>query len=122
MADDEARIDCWRWSRRMRRDRRTLPLRFCRHVAAIVVLLAGATHAHAAFNLIPGTEKTFSATLGATIRPYAAPGERLEIRLRSRDASPGFLAAGTDRVVTLVFKPLSGTDRRVVVLAADCGG
>jgi hypothetical protein len=90
-----------------------------RHAAlALLAVLTSATHSQAACNLIPGTEKSFSATLGATNRPYAAPGERLELRLRACDASPGFLPAGTDHVVTLVFEPLSGTNRRIVVLAA----
>jgi hypothetical protein len=93
-----------------------------RSTLALAVLLASATRLHAACNIFPGTEKSFSAALGASNRPYAAPGERLELHLRPCDASPGFLLTGTDHVVTLVFKPLSGTNRRVVVLAASCGG
>lgn len=53
------------------------------------MILAHAAESHGACNLIPGTEKTFSATLGSTNRPYAAPGERLELALRPCDASPG---------------------------------
>ena len=86
-----------------------------------VAIATSAVEARAACNLIPGTEKTFSAAVGAVNRPYAAPGERLEVKLRACDASPGFLPGGDDHVVTVVFKPTSGTDRRVVVLAANCG-
>jgi hypothetical protein len=91
-----------------------------RIVAAIVATMASAADVHAACNLIPGTEKSFSAALGATNRPYAAPGERLELRLRPCDASPGFLPTGDAHVVTLVFKPAAG-GTRVVALAANCG-
>ncbi|HEV7733486.1 MAG TPA: hypothetical protein VGR62_15065 [Candidatus Binatia bacterium] len=83
--------------------------------------MAGAQDARAACNLIPGTARTFGATLGATNRPFAAPGERVELRLRDCDASSGFLPAGTDHVVTLLFKPTSGANLRAVVVAADCG-
>src|SRR5262245_1322538 len=62
---------------------------------------AGPSTARAACNLIPGTEKSFAGTLGATNRPYSAPGERVELRLRGCDASPGFLLQGADHVVTL---------------------
>ena len=85
----------------------------------LVVLLAGAPGARAACNLIPGTEKTFGSVLGAANRPFAAPGERLELRLRTCDASTGFLQNGSDHVVTLAFKSTSG-DVRLLVLAADC--
>ena len=77
-------------------------------VLLVAAALAYAGDVHAACNLIPGTEKSFSAALGATNRPYAAPGERLELQLRACDASPGFLPAGADHVVTLVFKPTVG--------------
>src|SRR4030095_8179616 len=83
--------------------------------------VATATTLHAACNVIPGTEKSFSATLGATNRPFSAPGENVELRLRGCDASPGFLLAGSDHVVTLVFKSSSG-DIRVVAIAGNCGG
>ena len=92
-----------------------------RIVLLVAAVLACAGDVHAACNLIPGTEKSFSAALGAVNRPYAAPGERLEMKLRACDASTGFLPDGGDHVVTVVFKPTSGSNRRVVVLAADCG-
>src|SRR5262245_32041184 len=88
---------------------------------ALATIAAGATSSHAACNLIPGTEKTFNAALGASNRPYAAPGERLELRLRPCDPSPGFSPEGDDHVVTVVFQPLAG-NKRVVVLAQNCAG
>jgi len=92
-------------------------------VATIAVTLACAPRAaHAACNLIPGTAKTFDSILGATNRPFAAPGEPLEIRLRPCDTgSTGFLPTGDEHVVTMVFKAPGGTNR-VVALANDCLG
>src|SRR5439155_11346718 len=91
-----------------------------RRVAAGPLLVAllvstGADRARAACNLIPGTTKTFSATLGATDRPFAAPGE-------SRDMAthpPGIGGSATDYVVTVLFTPPNGP-HNVVVVAADC--
>lgn len=92
-------------------------------VATIAVTLACPPRAsRAACNLIPGTAKTFDSILGATNRPFAAPGEPLEIRIRPCDAtSTGFLATGDQHVVTMVFKAPGGTNR-VVALANDCLG
>ncbi len=90
-------------------------------VVAYAVLLAP-EKAHGGCNLIPGTEKTFNGVLGATNRPYAGPGEMLELRLRPCDVgSTGFLPDPADQVVTLVFKAPDGTNR-VVALATDCSG
>src|SRR6185436_9030704 len=68
--------------------------RFASVMVAMAATLIAAADVHASCNLIPGTEKSFSATLGATNRPYAAPGERLELKLRPCDASQGFLPTG----------------------------
>src|SRR5438552_13774025 len=103
--------------------RRGIPLR--PPVALALVLVGGAvcTRVDAACNLIPGTTKSFATALGATNRPFAAPGETVEVRLRTCDAaSAGLLPNGTDHVVTVVFKPLVGpADRNTVVaVAPDC--
>ncbi len=91
-------------------------------LAAFLILASMPRAATGGCNLIPGTEKTFNGVLGATNRPYAGPGERLQLRLRPCDvASTGFLANSADQVVTLVFKAPNGTNR-VVVLANDCTG
>ncbi|HUO38143.1 MAG TPA: hypothetical protein VMU34_10005, partial [Mycobacterium sp.] len=80
--------------------------------------------AFAACNLIPQTAKTFNSTLGATNRPFAAPGESVEVRLRPCDVgSAGIAATATGNVVTVVFTPTNGgAARHAVVLtaAADC--
>ncbi len=76
--------------------------------------------AEAGCNLIPGTAKSFNAALGATNRPYAAPGERLEVSLRSCDtSSSGLTANAGDHVVTVVFQPGSGPRNAVILTAAD---
>ena len=56
-------------------------------VALVLVALSVARpeQAHAGCNLFPTTAKTFNATLGATNRPFAAPGESVEVTLRSCD-------------------------------------
>ena len=65
------------------------------------LLLATAPRADAACNLIPGTAKTYDSIVGAANRPFAAPGELLELRLRPCDtSSPGFLPNAADQVVT----------------------
>ncbi len=80
--------------------------------------------ARAACNLIPQTIKTFNSTLGATNRPFAAPGESVEIRLRPCDeGSAGIAANAAGNVVTVLFTPTNvGAARRAVILTAapDC--
>jgi Tol biopolymer transport system component len=83
----------------------------------LAVALASPRPAPGGCNLIPGTEKSFNATAGATNRPYAAPGERLE--LRTRPCDPASLKQKvTDHVVTVLFTPAAGP-RNAVVLTAD---
>src|SRR5712692_3529607 len=61
----------------------------------IVLLLGTVTGAAlACCNVTPHTGHLFTSTLGSTSRPYAAPGELVEFRLRACDDSPGF--SGTD--------------------------
>lgn len=91
-------------------------------LAAVLALALVPRNADAGCNLIPGTAKTFNATLGALNRPYAAPGERVEVSLRDCDvASPGLTANAADHVVTVVFQPPNGPRNAVVLTAAaDC--
>ncbi len=102
-----------------------MPLHLLRSVIRVVALgsvLLAPNDASAGCNLIPGTAKTYDGVLGATNRPYAGPGESLEIRLRPCDvASTGFLPTGGAHVVTLVFEAPDGTNR-VVALSDDCVG
>jgi hypothetical protein len=96
----------------------------CRATPWSVLLIVGACiaayapQAHAGCNLIPGTAKTFNAAQGATNRPFAAPGETLEVRPRPCDPVPTLTAAATDYVVTVIFTPATGL-RNAVVLTAD---
>ena len=99
-----------------------------REILAALALVAGLVvgvglrPVHAACNLIPGTAKTFNGILGATNRPFAAPGESLEVRVRPCDTtSPGLTATAADQVVTVVFTPPAGSRHAVVLTAdADC--
>jgi cysteine-rich repeat protein len=76
-----------------------------------------------ACNLIPGTAKTFNGAVGATNRPFAAPGESVEIVQRACDtAPPRFSTNPANYVVTVLFTPPGGGPKNVVVLTAnpDC--
>ncbi len=80
--------------------------------------------ANAACNLIPSASKTFRGALGAINRPFAAPGDFVELGVdptRCDDASPGFTADGKDHVVTIVFAPTGGQARVVFLTAGSCG-
>lgn len=82
-----------------------------------VVVVPGA--AHASCNLIPGSRLSFAGDVGATNRPFAAPGEHLDVDL-------GIPASGfvpTDYRVSVYYKPdaLSAT-HLVVVTDADGSG
>jgi len=86
----------------------------------------GSGRADAACNLIPQSQKTFRGTLGSANRPFAIPGDLVELSVRPAvcdAASPGFAADVADQVVTLVFEPRNNGPRRVVVLTSeDCSG
>src|SRR5262249_36543858 len=92
-------------------------------IALAVLLIGGpARVAHTCCNLIPGTAETFNARLWATNRPFAAPGETLEVLTRPCDVgTSGIMPLATDHVVTLVFTPPNGPKNAVVLTAdADC--
>jgi Tol biopolymer transport system component len=76
---------------------------------------------NAACNLIPSAVQSFRSTLGATNKPYAAPGDFVEVSVRPSGcdaASPGLQPAAADHVVSLIFTPPLGGPRRVVFLTA----
>src|SRR5262245_4242839 len=89
-------------------------------IAAVAALsLSGPVAADC--NLFPGTSKAFNAELGASNRPFAAPGESVEIATRDCDTgsiSQGLPLTADNYVVTVVFQPASGP-RRVVALTTD---
>ena len=93
-------------------------------VAALVVAIAYGSRADAGCNLIPGTAKTFNGVLGATNRPFAAPGERVELRSRPCDHTDpldGITGTAAQHVVTVAFQPPAPAPRHVVVLAPGSG-
>lgn len=92
-------------------------------VAFAVALVAAPWSARAACNLIPGTSLIFNAELGATNRPFAGPGEAIEVMLRGCDAPSALLANPADHLVTVVFSPPTGPRTAVVLTAAgSCAG
>jgi len=92
-------------------------------VLSLLVGFVAGREAEAACNLIPSASKTFRGALGATNRPFAAPGDFVEVAVdssRCDSGSSGFAADGADHVVTLVFKPTGGQPRVVFLTAASC--
>src|SRR5262245_26506411 len=88
---------------------------------ALLAILAVAVEARAACNLIPSATQTFRSTLGATNKPYAAPGDFVEVGVRPTlcdTASPGLLPQAADHDVTIVFTQPGSGNRRVVFLTA----
>src|SRR5438105_3248878 len=100
--------------------------RHCRAVVLIVLVavmgqLARPRLAAGSCDVIPGAKQSFRGTTGAIDRPFASPGDWVQL---SRDlACPGnflgFFARPAEQVVTLMFKPPAGP-RNVVFLATDC--
>lgn len=81
--------------------------------------------ARAACNLIPSASRSFRGTLGDLNRPFAAPGDFVEVgasSLRCAGASPGIAASPQDQVVTVVFEPPGNGPRHVVFVSTlPCG-
>jgi Tol biopolymer transport system component len=89
-------------------------------LALLVVLCMSGHDADACCNAQPFAADAFPSALGATDRPYAAPGEQLEVRLRPCDDSPGFGGTGDDYLATVAFRPPAGGPARLVAVANDC--
>lgn len=90
-----------------------------------VALLGAAAEARANCNVIPAATGDFRAAVGSTNRPYASPGDFVEVRVRPTicdRSSSGFVdldldgGAADDYVVTVLFTPAGGP-RTAVVLA-----
>jgi len=93
---------------------------------AVAVLLGSAgapTVGRAACDVIPGAATAFPSARGASDRPFAGPGDFVELSeaLECGDEG-GDLVAGAEYVVTVVFKPLDGTRNAVVLSGTDCAG
>ena len=95
-------------------------------VLALAALTAAAPRrADAACNLIPSASKSFRGTLGDLNRPFAAPGDFVEVGAspaRCAGKSPGFSASEDGQIVSVVFKPPGGSSRVAFITAGDCNG
>jgi hypothetical protein len=91
-------------------------------LSVVVLTVLRPLVAQAACNLIPQTENIFDAARGASTRPFAAPGEPLEVHLRPCEApTPAIGNNAGDQVVTVIFTPKTGGARAAVLTtAADC--
>jgi len=101
-------------------------LRLVSGVTALIYLilapLLAASPAHASCNLIPQAQQTFRGARGAADRPYAAPGDFVELSLRPGVCEPAgaaFSATADDHIVTLVFTPPNNGPTRIVFLSTD---
>jgi hypothetical protein len=78
----------------------------------------------AACNLIPGTTLNYDGAIGTTNRPFASPGEMVEVALRNCDpASASISASPANHLVTVLFTPTNPVAARTAVVltsAADC--
>lgn len=90
---------------------------------AIAALVADSREARAACNLIPSASKSFRGTLGDVNRPFAAPGDFVEIGAspaRCAGASPGFGEDVEDQIVTILLEPPGGTPRAAFLTTESC--
>ncbi len=109
--------------RRERRNGRALPsgsARDCfdsyataaRALAPILLVLALAGDASAICDVIPQVQESYRGALGSLDRPYAMPGDSVQIGLDlagcDSEASPGFPSGGSSKVLTIVYTPPNG--------------
>jgi hypothetical protein len=77
----------------------------------------------AACNVIPPAIQPFRGELGAVDRPFAAPGDWLELSKNGCYSSAGFEGTADDFVVSVVFTPADQSQRTILVLSPDgCDG
>jgi Tol biopolymer transport system component len=69
--------------------------------------------------VIPGTTLQYRSAVGSVDRPYAAPGETLDVTLDPRCDAAGFSTTPDDQVVTYLFRSTT-TEADVVVATTDC--
>src|SRR5207244_9083471 len=90
-------------------------------IGALAVLL-GARLAHGVCNVIPGDTQTFRAAQTTVNRPFAGPGDFVELGLNPlcHAAEPRFSTDHpADYVVTLVFMPPNGGPCNPILFASD---
>ncbi len=105
-------------------------------VAAALALPLAASDAGAMCNVIPAATQDFRAAIGSANRPFAGPGEYVELRVRPEvcdEVSTGYVdldqdqIASDDYAVTVIFVPpdppgpQAAGPPHAVVLAEDCG-
>lgn len=74
-------------------------------------------------NLIPQAQPIFRGTLGTLDRPFAGPGDFVELHVRPTicdGTSAGLGADPSNLVVTLLFTPIGGPERAVVLTTRPC--
>jgi hypothetical protein len=85
--------------------------------------LARPTAAPAGCNLIPQAQPIFRGALGTLDRPFAGPGDFVELHVRPAICDRTSSGIGTDPsslVVTLLFTPSAGPKRAVVLTTQSC--
>ena len=101
--------------------RARLPISAALALAALTAAMP--RQADAACNLIPSASRSFRGTLGDLNRPFAAPGDFVEVGAspaRCAGASPGFSDELDDQVVSVVFKPPGGQPRVAFLTSGNC--
>lgn len=95
-----------------------------RLAAGLLVVGISTGHAGAACNVIPPAIQPFRGTVGAVDRPFAGPGDWVEMSSTNCTAGTPLAGAPTDFVITLSFQPPSGAAPSVLVLVpdGDCEG
>ncbi len=99
-------------------------------LVVVLCALGGVRALDAACNVIPGPSQAYRGAIGTLDRPFASPGERVEIRLselcdRDGNGDPqnfvmeGFEGVVEDLVISVLFRPPSGSVS-AFVLASDC--
>src|SRR5262245_52512439 len=89
-------------------------------LAVLIAIGFAAGTAQPCCNLIPSATQEFRGTLGVANKPFAAPGDYVEVGVPGTCGAtvPLEVNAG-DHIVTLVFTPPSSGTRRVAFLTAD---
>ncbi len=98
--------------------------------AAVLGLGAGTPAAFANCNVIPGTVNSFRGGIGSVDRPFAMPGDLVELTIRPevcdarstgvQDWTGNGSIDANDFVVTVLFEPPNGGAKNAVVVASSC--
>jgi len=92
-------------------------------VLAGVCMLVRPPRTHAGCNLIPQAQPVFRGSLGTLDRPFAGPGDFVEVHVRPAvcdNVSPGLGLDPNALAVTLLFTPPGGPKRAVLLTPKAC--